>query len=96
VIWDARNNLFLEVLRAAWELRPRCIIIENVPGLANLAGGAFLGAILQGLDDLGYAAACAELPGSSPVRTGAACPARCFPPACSVPCAKTTLAATGE
>jgi DNA (cytosine-5)-methyltransferase 1 len=61
VIWDARNNLFLEVLRAARELRPRCIIIENVPGLANLAGGAYLGAILQGLDDLGYAAACAEL-----------------------------------
>jgi DNA (cytosine-5)-methyltransferase 1 len=61
VIWDERNNLFREVLRIAGEMQPRCIVVENVPGLVNLARGAYLRAILDGLDNLGYAAACAEL-----------------------------------
>jgi len=37
------------------------MVIENVPGLVTLAGGAYLRAILQGLQDEGYEAACAEL-----------------------------------
>jgi DNA (cytosine-5)-methyltransferase 1 len=61
VVWDERNNLFREVLRLGRDLRPRCIVIENVPGLVTLAGGAYLRAILQGLDEVGYSAACAEL-----------------------------------
>jgi DNA (cytosine-5)-methyltransferase 1 len=61
VVWDERNNLFREVLRVAGEVRPRCVVIENVPGLVNLAGGAYLRAILDGLGKLGYAVACAEL-----------------------------------
>jgi DNA (cytosine-5)-methyltransferase 1 len=61
VVWDKRNNLFREVLRLASEVRPRCVVIENVPGLVTLAGGAYLRAILQGLDEAGYDAACAEL-----------------------------------
>ncbi len=61
VVWDERNNLFKEVLRLAAELRPRCVVIENVPGLATLAKGAYLHAILEGLSALGYEAACAEL-----------------------------------
>jgi DNA (cytosine-5)-methyltransferase 1 len=61
VVWDKRNNLFREVLRLASEIRPRCVVIENVPGLVTLAGGAYLRAILQGLDEAGYDAACAEL-----------------------------------
>lgn len=61
VVWDERNNLFREVLRITDEVRPRCVVIENVPGLVNLAGGAYLRAILGGLGQLGYAAACAEL-----------------------------------
>lgn len=61
VIWDERNNLFREVLRLGRALRPRCVVIENVPGLVTLAGGAYLRAILQGLDEIGYSAACAEL-----------------------------------
>jgi DNA (cytosine-5)-methyltransferase 1 len=61
VVWDKRNNLFREVLRLASEVRPRCVVIENVPGLVTLAGGAYLRAILQGLDEAGYEAACAEL-----------------------------------
>jgi DNA (cytosine-5)-methyltransferase 1 len=61
VVWDRRNNLFREVLRVADETRPRCIVLENVPGLVTLAGGAYLRAIMTGLQDLGYSAACAEL-----------------------------------
>lgn len=61
VVWDERNNLFREVLRLGAALRPRCIVIENVPGLVTLAGGAYLRAILRGLEDAGYTAACAEL-----------------------------------
>lgn len=61
VVWDKRNNLFREVLRFASELRPRCVVIENVPGLVTLAGGAYLQAILEGLSEVGYEAACAEL-----------------------------------
>lgn len=61
VVWDERNNLFREVLRLAEDLKPRCVVIENVPGLVTLAHGAYLRAILQGLSDRGYEAACAEL-----------------------------------
>jgi DNA (cytosine-5)-methyltransferase 1 len=61
VVWDERNNLFKEVLRLASDLRPRCVVIENVPGLATLAKGAYLHAILDGLSAAGYEAACAEL-----------------------------------
>ena len=61
VVWDRRNNLFMEVLRLASELQPRCVVIENVPGLVTLARGAYLRAILEGLSAAGYEAACAEL-----------------------------------
>jgi len=61
VVWDKRNNLFREVLRLASGLRPRCVVIENVPGLVTLAKGAYLHAILEGLSAAGYEAACAEL-----------------------------------
>jgi DNA (cytosine-5)-methyltransferase 1 len=61
VVWDKRNNLFKEVLKVAGCLKPRAIVIENVPGLVTLADGAYLRAILAGLGELGYTAACAEL-----------------------------------
>ena len=58
---DPRNQLFLEFMRLAAELRPQAILIENVPGLATLEGGAVLRAISQAFDRAGYDAACAEL-----------------------------------
>ncbi len=61
VVWDERNNLFREALRLATDLRPRAVVIENVPGLVTLADGAYLRAILAGMQDIGYQAACAEL-----------------------------------
>lgn len=61
VVWDERNNLYLEVLRAARTLKPRAVVIENVPGLLTLDGGSHLAAILAGLSDIGYDSSCAEL-----------------------------------
>lgn len=58
---DPRNVLFREFLRVANELKPRCLVIENVPGLATLDGGAVLSAILDGYRALGYSIGFAEL-----------------------------------
>jgi DNA (cytosine-5)-methyltransferase 1 len=43
-IWDPRNGLLHDFLRIAKELRPRCIVIENVTGLATLESGVLLAA----------------------------------------------------
>jgi DNA (cytosine-5)-methyltransferase 1 len=61
VAQDPRNDLFREFLRIGGELRPRCMVIENVPGLATLARGAILREILGGFDELGYQCSFAEL-----------------------------------
>lgn len=58
---DPRNDLFREFLRIGGELQPRCMVIENVPGLATLAGGQVLQHVLDGLNAIGYRARFAEL-----------------------------------
>lgn len=58
---DLRNSLFREVLRVADLMKPRAVVIENVPGLVTLGDGQYLKGILSGLADAGYQAACAEL-----------------------------------
>jgi DNA (cytosine-5)-methyltransferase 1 len=58
---DTRNSLFREVLRATRAMRPKSVVIENVPGLISLADGYYLRSVLLGLKRLGYQAACAEL-----------------------------------
>lgn len=60
-IWDPRNSLFREFLRIAKELNPRCIVIENVTGLATLAGGTVLQEIGAAFREAGYTIECAEL-----------------------------------
>ena len=60
-VGDPRNDLFRELLRIGKALRPKCIVIENVPGLITLARGAILRAILEGLRTLGYTTGFAEL-----------------------------------
>ncbi len=61
LVRDPRNDLFRETLRIARELRPKALVIENVPGLATLAGGKMLREILEGYSSLGYTVAFAEL-----------------------------------
>jgi len=61
VIEDPRNNLFRQFLRIAKELMPRCIVIENVTGLATLGKGAVLGEIGKAFAEAGYTIDCAEL-----------------------------------
>ncbi|PKQ04974.1 MAG: DNA (cytosine-5-)-methyltransferase [Alphaproteobacteria bacterium HGW-Alphaproteobacteria-11] len=60
-IWDPRNGLFHEFLRIAKELKPRCVVIENVTGLATLGKGAVLREIGKAFNDAGYFVECAEL-----------------------------------
>lgn len=61
VVWDPRNGLVKHFLEIAAALKPRCIVIENVPGLATLAGGAVLRDIGRSFAEAGYIAECAEL-----------------------------------
>ena len=58
---DPRNRLIDEFFRIAEGLRPKYLVIENVPGLATLNGGRFLGQIAHGFRRLGYLSTCAEL-----------------------------------
>jgi DNA (cytosine-5)-methyltransferase 1 len=61
VLDDPRNALFREFLRVAADLQPKVVVIENVPGLATLHGGAVLREIAQAFDEAGYDAECGEL-----------------------------------
>jgi DNA (cytosine-5)-methyltransferase 1 len=58
---DPRNGLFGTFLDLAAAIRPKVILIENVPGLATLDGGRMLSAISRRFDEMGYDADCAEL-----------------------------------
>jgi DNA (cytosine-5)-methyltransferase 1 len=50
----ARSGLFFEFVRLADELRPRWILLENVPGLFSSNSGRDFALILHTLDQLGY------------------------------------------
>lgn len=60
-IWDPRNGLVRHFLRIAEELKPRCVVIENVPGLATLEQGVVLREIGRLFTAAGYTVECAEL-----------------------------------
>lgn len=51
---DQRNHLFKEYLRIAKVLRPKVLIIENVPGIISLGKGTVVKAIYEELDSMGY------------------------------------------
>ena len=51
---DKRNTLFYSVFKLAAIVKPKYIIIENVPGIATLYQGKARKAILEEFDKLGY------------------------------------------
>lgn len=51
---DKRNQLYLSVIEAVKELRPKAFLIENVPGLARLYDGAVKDEIINRLSKIGY------------------------------------------
>lgn len=51
---DPRNYLFLEFTRVVRALKPKAVVIENVPGLFRRANGGFRKAIEGALRKLGY------------------------------------------
>ena len=51
---DTRGTLFFEIARIARILRPRYLLLENVKGLLNHAGGETFHTILNTLAELGY------------------------------------------
>jgi len=51
---DTRGTLFFEIVRAANEIRPSILFLENVKGLLNHEKGRTFGVILGALDELGY------------------------------------------
>lgn len=49
-----RSGLFFEFVRLARELRPRWLLLENVPGLLSSNGGRDFRTVLSALGDAGY------------------------------------------
>ena len=51
---DPRNRLYLTVIESIKTFKPKAFLIENVPGLATLYGGAVKDEIIKRLTDVGY------------------------------------------
>lgn len=51
---DPRNHLFKEYLRIVAEIRPKAVLIENVPGIISLGKGTVVEQIYKILNELGY------------------------------------------
>jgi len=51
---DERNHLFMDFIRVVSCLKPRAVLIENVPGMVSLGRGTVVEQIYKELDQLGY------------------------------------------
>lgn len=51
---DERSGLYREYLRVVEGLSPKWVVLENVTGMTSAGGGATVGAIIEGLEELGY------------------------------------------
>lgn len=51
---DPRNHLFKEYLRIVAEIKPKAVLIENVPGIISLGKGTVVTQIYKELNELGY------------------------------------------
>lgn len=54
---DPRNHLFEDFLRIVEEIRPRAVLLENVPGILSLGQGSVVRQIYRRLRDMDYAIA---------------------------------------
>jgi len=48
---DERNQLFRDFLRLAKPIKPKAVVIENVSGMRSAAGGGFVSAISNAIED---------------------------------------------
>lgn len=51
---DARNHLFKDFLRVVAAIKPKAVLIENVPGIVSLGLGTVVEQIYKELKELGY------------------------------------------
>jgi DNA (cytosine-5)-methyltransferase 1 len=51
---DERNHLFKDFLRVVSAIKPKAVLIENVPGIVSLGKGTVVQQIYQELEALGY------------------------------------------
>lgn len=51
---DPRNHLFEDFLRIVDEIRPKAVMIENVPGIVSLGKGTVVEQIYLALENMGY------------------------------------------
>src|SRR6266550_2023105 len=58
---DRRNDLFRDIVRITVDLSPTVLVVENVPGMLTLAGGAAVKELRSSLEDIGYTTAIWDL-----------------------------------
>ena len=51
---DERNKLFREFIRIVADVRPWYVVMENVPGILTMKGGAVRSAIVESFEEIGY------------------------------------------
>ncbi|MFI6773975.1 DNA cytosine methyltransferase [Nocardia sp. NPDC050412] len=51
---DPRNGLYREFIRVLTQLRPKVLLMENVPNMLAIAGGRFKGEVLEAMAEAGY------------------------------------------
>ena len=51
---DSRNKLYRAMVQTARELKPKVVVLENVPGMIQLHGGLVKDKIIKDFNELGY------------------------------------------
>lgn len=54
IIDDPRNSLYRHYIETVEIIKPKYVVIENVPTIRTMGGGKVANAIIQDLEDLGY------------------------------------------
>lgn len=55
---DPRNHLYRHFVRLVGQLRPKWVVMENVPGITSLGKGVLLAQVLQDFEGVGYSVEC--------------------------------------